>query len=175
MNALGQWKTHFSMTEHDVWKSNHSLPIWLNILFILKSTRGHCLLCICCVYTSNAPAWKWSHNVIQCEYEQRSLVQWKVETTFLVWKGNKRHSFHMYYFSGPDCVSPWAPISQKASCEKVKSLPLLTVVHEGRKAGLHHRNGWVFVPLHLWTGPIGTDWAKLAPGSATIKRRSHCC
>lgn len=32
-----------------------------------------------------------------------------------------------------------------------------------------------FVPLHLMTGPNGTDWAKLAPGAATLKRHTHCC
>ena len=39
-------------------------------------------------------------------------------------------------------------------CEKVKSLPLLTVVQEGRRTGLPYLNGWVRIPPPLWRGPI---------------------
>ena len=44
------------------------------------------------------------------------------------------------------------PLEQ--NCEKVKSLPLLTVVQDGRRTGLPYLNGWVRIPPPLWRGPI---------------------
>ena len=44
----------------------------------------------------------------------------------------------------------WRDSRRGGKCEKVKSLPLLTVVQEGRRTG----NGWVRIPPPLWRGLI---------------------
>ena len=55
----------------------------------------------------------------------------------------------------PTCpATGWRDSRRGGKCEKVKSLPLLTVVQEGRSTGLPYLNGWVRIPPPLWRGPI---------------------
>src|SRR4029434_6827172 len=56
------------------------------------------------------------------------------------------------------CVCVYDELMNEYVCEKVKSLPLLTVAQRGRRTGLPYLNGWVRVPPPLWRGSIGTDW-----------------